>query len=220
MPPNPTVLAFDTSAAHCAAALLLDGHVTTRVDEMAKGQAEHLIPMLEEVLQRAGVAWTELDAIGVGVGPGNFTGIRISVSSARGLALGLAKPAIGVSTLEAQVFGVSSPVLSCHDARRDRAYIQILNAGPNSTTPQLCELSRTAFPTTNKIEDLVVVGNVAAEISAITHVPVGPVVCHMIEGVAQIAAKRIGQNNARPSPLYLRAADAAPPRDLPPTVIP
>lgn len=220
MPPNPTVLAFDTSAAHCAAALLLDGHVTTRVDEMTKGQAEHLIPMLNEVLQAGGMTWADLDAIGVGIGPGNFTGIRISVSAARGLALGLSKPAIGVSTLEAQVYGISSPVLSCHDARRDRAYIQVLNAGSDNTAPALVDLSNEALSATNKIENLVVVGNVAAEVSAIAQAPVAPPVFHMIEGVVQIAAKRIGHDNARPAPLYLRAADAAPPRDQPPTVIP
>ena len=112
MPPSPTVLAFDTSAAHCAAALLSDGQIVQRVDEMARGQAEHLMPMLEEMLSHSDLTWRDLDAIGVGIGPGNFTGIRISVSAARGLALGLGKPAIGVSTLEAQTLGLTGTVVS------------------------------------------------------------------------------------------------------------
>ncbi len=87
---------------------------------MARGQAERLIPLLQQVLNDHGAVWNDLDAIGVGVGPGNFTGIRISVSAARGLALGLGKPAIGVSNLEAQAYGLDGPVLRCPDARRDR----------------------------------------------------------------------------------------------------
>ena len=94
MRPDPTLLAFDTSAAHCAAALLIAGKIHTRIDEMARGQAEHLMPMLEEVLAAHGLAWRDLDAIGVGTGPGNFTGIRISVAAARGLALGLGCPLV------------------------------------------------------------------------------------------------------------------------------
>ena len=83
------LLAFDTSGPHCAAALLLGDALHLRVDDMARGQAEHLMPMLEEMLAEAHMRWRDLDAIGVGVGPGNFTGIRISVSAARGLALSM-----------------------------------------------------------------------------------------------------------------------------------
>ena len=89
MPSDPTILAFDTSAAHCAAALLRDGEIVTSCAEpMTRGQAERLMPLLHEVLALGGCTWADLDAIGVGIGPGNFTGIRISVSAARGLALG------------------------------------------------------------------------------------------------------------------------------------
>ena len=59
---------------------------------MARGQAERLVPMLEEMLAEAGLGWRDLDALGVCTGPGNFTGIRISVSAARGLALALDVP--------------------------------------------------------------------------------------------------------------------------------
>ena len=98
---NPTLLAFDTSAAHCAAALLSGGRIVRAVHEdMTRGQAERLMPMLEELLANEGAVWEELDAIAVGVGPGNFTGIRIGVSAARGLAMSLAIPAIGVSTFQ------------------------------------------------------------------------------------------------------------------------
>jgi len=62
-------------------------------EPMVRGQAERLFPMIEDLLLSAGVTWPEIDTIGVGTGPGNFTGIRISVSAARGLALALGIPA-------------------------------------------------------------------------------------------------------------------------------
>ena len=68
---------------------------------MAKGQAERLIPMLDELLAEAKVTWPEVGAIAVGTGPGNFTGVRIAVSLARGLALGLGVPVIGVTGFDA-----------------------------------------------------------------------------------------------------------------------
>ncbi|MDC3322810.1 tRNA (adenosine(37)-N6)-threonylcarbamoyltransferase complex dimerization subunit type 1 TsaB, partial [Amylibacter sp.] len=102
MPPNQFVLAFDTSAAHCAVSLFIDGKCfDQRIEPMNKGQAERLFPLCEEVLNLAGISWQNLDAIGVCVGPGNFTGVRVGVSAARGLSLSLKKPAIGISRLEA-----------------------------------------------------------------------------------------------------------------------
>ena len=122
---EPLILAFDTSAAHCAAALLCGESVLEcRIEEMAKGQAERLMPMLEEMLARHGAGWRDLAAIGVGVGPGNFTGVRISVAAARGLALSLGVPAVGVSGLEAAALGLPGPLLVVEDARRGEVYAQ------------------------------------------------------------------------------------------------
>jgi len=79
---GPVLLAFDTSAAHCAAAVLAgDAIRVERREPMARGQAERLMPLLEEVLAEAGLGWHDLDALAVGIGPGNFTGIRIAVSA-------------------------------------------------------------------------------------------------------------------------------------------
>ena len=68
---------------------------------METGQAEALLPLIEDTLRTANRRLDQLDGIGVGTGPGNFTGVRISVSAARGLALALNRPAFGVTTFEA-----------------------------------------------------------------------------------------------------------------------
>ncbi|MDH2325322.1 tRNA (adenosine(37)-N6)-threonylcarbamoyltransferase complex dimerization subunit type 1 TsaB [Cereibacter sp. SYSU M97828] len=125
MRPDALILAFDTSAAHCAAALLSGGTLLAMVEEpMQKGQAERLMPLLEEVLASAGRKWSDLDAIAVGTGPGNFTGVRISVSAARGLSLGLGIPAIGITTLEAMAHGLPRPLVVALDAKRGEHYVQ------------------------------------------------------------------------------------------------
>jgi tRNA threonylcarbamoyladenosine biosynthesis protein TsaB len=188
-----TLIAFDTSAAHCAAALLFGGRVVTRVDDMAKGQAEHLMPMLEQMLTDAGLAWRDLDGIGVGTGPGNFTGIRIAVSAARGLALGLGKPAVGVSVFDTtrQLSGLAQTAVP---APRGQAYVM--------------DFATMAKPIITDLADL----GAAAMSSAYT--PAAHIVC-----LAQIAASRLGADHPRPSPLYVRAADAAPARDGAPLIL-
>lgn len=192
MQPKPTILAFDTSAAHCAAALLLGDRIVTRVDEMAKGQAEHLMPMLADMLAAENIAWDDLDAIGVGVGPGNFTGIRISVSAARGLALGLGKPAIGINGFDARAFGRSLPMTATIPAPRNQSYAQDFHADGTKSDP--AQLPSAADPQ--------------------------PDAHALIGAVARVAASRLGDSNDRPAPLYIRSADAAPPRDPAPVLLP
>ncbi len=190
----PKILAFDTSAAHCAAALLCDEQIVdVRVEEMKKGQAERLMPLLESVLCDNGTDWKDLDAIAVGVGPGNFTGIRISVSAARGLSLGLGKEAIGVSILEAQVYGQDRPVRAILPAPRDQVYVQDFGADEVST-PVL-----EAYPE-----------NLPSPLSAE----------ETIKNIARIAAQKLGQSPKPPSPLYVRPADAAPSKVPPPVILP
>ena len=129
MPSDLTVLAFDTSAAHCAAALLSGGRVVTRCEAMRRGQAERLMPLVQELLAEQGLGFADLDRIGVGIGPGNFTGIRISVAAARGLALSLGIPAIGVSGLRALQAGSGQNVAAIMGPR-ETAYVQVGDAPP------------------------------------------------------------------------------------------
>lgn len=123
MPSDRLVLSFDTSAAYCAAALFSgERELACRVEDMARGQAERLMPLLQEVLDSAGVNWADLNRIGVGIGPGNFTGIRISVSAARGLALGLGVPAIGVTGFDAIRGGTAG--IAAIPGPRETFYVQ------------------------------------------------------------------------------------------------
>ena len=85
---------------------------------MAKGQAEALMSFLNKLLAVSSLNWSDLSKIGVCTGPGNFTGIRISVSAARGLALGLEIPAIGVTSFEATLYGRSDENLALLPANK------------------------------------------------------------------------------------------------------
>lgn len=125
-----TLLAIDTAAPRLQLALLRDdGHVTTLVEDMATGQAERLFPALGELLERAGAAYADLTRIVVTTGPGSFTGLRIGLSAARGLALALSIPVVGVPSLTALSLSATGPVTVLLDARRGEAYVQRF-AGP------------------------------------------------------------------------------------------
>jgi tRNA threonylcarbamoyladenosine biosynthesis protein TsaB len=121
-----TLLAIDTAAPRLQLALLVGDRVDTLVEDMPTGQAERLFPAIAELLARNGVAYLDLTRIAVTTGPGSFTGLRIGLSAARGLALALNIPAIGVGSLQA--ISLASPphipLVVLLDARRDEAYFQ------------------------------------------------------------------------------------------------
>ena len=216
MPPEPVILAFDTSAAHCAAAVVSGGKLLTAAHEdMAKGQAERLFPLLEEVLAASGVGWRDLTALAVGIGPGNFTGVRIAVSAARGLALSLGIPAHGISGFEALAYALPRPALSSIDARQGRIYLQ--GFGAQEAAPLLTDLAD--LPDGLSVAALTVCGfaadQIADQLGAISATPALPLAVAM----AHIAASR-DTPTRRPAPLYLRPADAAPSRDAPPVILP
>ncbi|NSX54451.1 tRNA (adenosine(37)-N6)-threonylcarbamoyltransferase complex dimerization subunit type 1 TsaB [Parasulfitobacter algicola] len=216
---DPIILAFDTSNPYCAAALLAKGAIqTTRTDPMSKGQAEHLMPMLETMLTDAGQSWQTLDAIAVGVGPGNFTGIRISVSAARGLVLGLGIPAIGVTNFQVMGYMKSKKgTLVSLPGPRDTAFVKSSEDGiPIQIDPANA-------PKDLQLPDMHVVGHQAKDIAAQFQASFDE--CDMppvAETIAWIANSRWqnGESFDRPKPLYVRAADAAPPKTSAPIILP
>jgi tRNA threonylcarbamoyl adenosine modification protein YeaZ len=213
------VLAFDTSAAHCAAALLIgDRVVASRHVGMVKGQAEQLFPILESVLAEAGLGWNELDVIGVGTGPGNFTGIRIGVSAARGLALSLAIPAVGVSAFEALAFGTDGVVVASVSAPRGQIYVRRLpdtGAAPVQGEPESVALDVPAGVTPACI------GAEAETLARRCAGRVATTAFSTCEAIARVALARRGDARlTRPAPVYVRSADAAPAADRPPVILP
>ncbi len=217
MPSDPLILGFDTSAAHCAAALLCGDRVLASAhEEMKRGQAERLFPLLDDVLSEAGVTWSDLSAIGVGIGPGNFTGIRLSVSAARGLALARAIPAVGVSSLDALAHGTDGPVLACLAAPRDQAYI---SGHRMATTVAPSLMSIADIPASLDEPGLTCIGSAAAPVAAALGADEAAPAYPTAEAIARIAADRWQNAPERPAPLYLKPADAAPARDAAPVIL-
>ena len=214
MPPEPLILGFDTSAAHCAAALLSgDRLIAAALEPMEKGQAERLMPFLLAVLAGTGLGWADLAALAVGTGPGNFTGVRIAVAAARGLALGLGIPAIGVTRLDALAHGLPRPLTVIEDARRGAVYVQHFT--------QLGQSVARLAPTDGLgmqglgLPEGAVTGNAAALFGGTPLQAAFP----LAEATARVALGRIGTPQPRPAPFYLRGADAAPPSDPPPVIL-
>ena len=133
------LLAFDTAGTACSAAVWRGGAVRARrFETMSRGQSERLVPMIEEVMAEAGIAYPALDAIAVTRGPGGFTGVRIGLATARALALACARPAIGVSNFEAVAAAVSEDQRLGHslvvviDAKRSDLYVQAFGTAPGA----------------------------------------------------------------------------------------
>ncbi len=201
------ILAFDTSGPHCAGAVLSGTLVLATAQEpMEKGQAERLMPFLEAVLLQAGISWHDLAALAVGTGPGNFTGVRIGVAAARGLALGLGIPAIGVTRFDALGFGQPRPLTLIEDARRGEVYVQRMGAG----LPRLATLAAAIAEG----------GPFAGSAAMLTGAEVVQPRWPLAEAIARFAATRLGDVNPRPAPFYLRHADALPSSDPPPVILP
>jgi tRNA threonylcarbamoyladenosine biosynthesis protein TsaB len=126
-----TVLGIDTSTTACSAAVLVGGALRASCfEQMARGQAERLNPMIAEVMREAGIGFDALGLIAVTVGPGAFTGLRIGLACARGLSLGTGVPLAGISSFDALAAAVPDDerdgrqLMICVDAKRRDVFIQ------------------------------------------------------------------------------------------------
>lgn len=144
------ILALETATECCSVALMLDDQVISRSEIAPRRHAELLLPMCDEVLAEAGIGRGAIDAIAVGRGPGAFTGVRLAVSSAQGLALGLDVPVIPVSSLAALAADVPSVdaemIVALIDARMGEVYAGTYRRGP-SGGPELVGQETVASPT-------------------------------------------------------------------------
>jgi len=119
------VLAIDTATERCSVALRIEERLIERSQDVMRGHADLVLPMVAEVLSEAGLELGQLDGIAYGRGPGAFTGVRIAVSVVQGLAFASELPTVGISDLAAVAQQVARPgdrVLVCMDARMGEVY--------------------------------------------------------------------------------------------------
>jgi tRNA threonylcarbamoyladenosine biosynthesis protein TsaB len=141
------LLALDTALEACSVAILQDGRVVAaRSEPMPRGHQERLAPLIDEMMREAGLEFTALDRIGVTVGPGSFTGLRVGLAFAKGLSFALGRTVVGVGSLEALAASAGSDgfVAAVIDARRDQVYVQGFLAGMAVTEPKALALNDAA----------------------------------------------------------------------------
>ena len=127
------ILALDAATESCSVALWIDGASIERIAISSKASMQQLLQMVTEVLNEAAVSLTAIDGLAASIGPGAFTGVRVSVAVAQGLAFGAGLPVVPISTLEAlalQVVGDEAHALACLDARMNEVYWGCFAAHP------------------------------------------------------------------------------------------
>ena len=221
---SPTILALDTTTEACSVACWGCGKVIAEEFlHLGRGHAEALAPMIASTIARSGLGYEQFDAIAVTIGPGTFTGLRIGLAAARGLALAMCKPMIGVTTLEAVAYAARSEqrsVLAILDARRSQLYAQgfdsmlmPLNA-PSVVSPECIQSIVPDGP-------YVAVGTgIALARPHLLRPPASPgdVTFDAGDGfpratvVARIASTRPPAAATTVRPIYLRPPDAIPPK--------
>jgi tRNA threonylcarbamoyladenosine biosynthesis protein TsaB len=213
-------LAIDTSAHLCAAAVhdsAADRILAEASEDIGRGHAERLMDVIAGVLARAGVEYSGLGRVTVTVGPGSFTGVRVGLATARGIALGLGIDVCGVGVLEAAAetarqapgWREGVPLAVVLDARRGEAYGQLF--GPSGGAPFVAAYHQFAA-LLDGAADWQLCGSGALHLNAAagTGFPVLHELAAMPIGViARLGAFRQPSAN-RPEPLYLRAPDAKP----------
>lgn len=216
------ILAIDTALEACSAAVLdteQGGAAVTESLPMARGHAEALIPLIARVMDRAQVTFSDIDRIAVTTGPGSFTGLRVGIAAARGIALATGKPAVGLSTLAAYAAPLiaaddSLPVVAVIDARHDHVYMQAFGPGGRTlVTARLVPLREALRFAATGAPRLIGTGAklLAAAWPPAERAPsaVDPLSAPDIDWVARLGAAAI-ETGAPPKPLYLRAPDAQP----------
>jgi len=213
-----SVLAFDTTMNACAIAVCRDGEVLARtVIEMKHGQAEALVPAVEDTLRSSGQTYESLECIAVTTGPGSFTGVRVGLATARGLGLAIECPVIGLGTAEvlaatARRRADNASVASVIDARRAEVYVQIYDSnGTASISPQcvLPEDVAVLLPD----GDLCLTGDAVERVEETLDHPVRTFPQHHgdPQDLALLATTR-DPVDAPASPLYVRPPDAKTPK--------
>jgi tRNA threonylcarbamoyladenosine biosynthesis protein TsaB len=207
------VLAVDTCLSACQAALVQDGRVRARMSEaMQRGHQERLAPMVRELMEEARAPFSVLVRIGVTVGPGSFTGLRVGLAFAKGLGLALSRPCVGVGTLYALAIDAEprGPCAAVIDAGRGRVYLQLFDAGEPLTSPDILGLDEAlariveVFP----LGEFTIAGPGAALIGEAW--PAARLAAPVAPDPAVVARLAAASPPVPATPLYLRPPDATP----------
>jgi len=212
------ILALDACLGACSVAVM-DGErvLAVRSEPMWRGHQERLASMVAQTMAEAGCAFAALSRIGVTVGPGSFTGLRVGIAFAKGLALALDIPVVGVGSLAALAQGRLGLILAAADARRGQVYWQAFDGGAALTEPAVSPIEDAAaffhLPPEGEGKEILVIGPGAALFEGLF--PRATIVA--IDAADPVSVARLAQvSDDPPAPLYLRAPDAKLPGGIDP----
>ena len=221
-----SILAFDTATRGCSVALWCDGNIlASAAEEMERGQSAALMPMVERVLKNANKGFDGLDALAVTTGPGAFTGLRIGLAAARGMALASGLPVFGITTLDVVAHSIpehersGKTVLIALETKRADHYVQIFSdiLDPQSE-PQA--LQPDALSNLVISEKIIIAGDAALSAQQALCNQGADISISSASGLpdAKVLALRAADRwthgerpRAMPQPLYLRAPDVSQP---------
>lgn len=208
------ILALDTASAGCNVCVWQDGDVIAlQTEKMARGQDGRLIPLIEEAMEEAGLAYADLDRIAVTRGPGSFTGIRVGLATARGIGLASEKPVVGIDRFSVfhRLYADHNPLLVAIDSRRLELFVHLFN-GEGDFNPETAQMlpPEDIAEIIKQTESLSVAGDGAEALeeylSPSMYVEASEdaevVACAALAAEAEVGAARF-----LPRPLYLRAPD-------------
>lgn len=217
------LLVIDTALGACTAAVFEDARLlAAQFLPMTKGHQERLGGVVRDVVAEAGGGFETLDRIGVTVGPGSFTGLRVGLAFAQGLGAALDRPVVGVSTLDALAASAPSAglVAALIDARRGQVYARLFRDGAPVSPAEPLSLEAaaerlTTFRDQAPDEALTLIGSGATLLAeGLPGATILPLAAPTAEALARLTASA-DPVTAPPRPLYLRAPDATPPSRLP-----
>ncbi len=214
----PRLLVLDTANRRCAVGLMAAGHKTVDLsEEMQRGHAERLFPMIDEALASAKISYGDLECIAVAAGPGSFTGIRIGIAAARGMALALGIPAVGVSVLEALAeeagWSHRGSIAAVNLGPRKTVYWQCFHAGSEGSPRPLSEPAwgdADAIGSGTISSECLCVGSGALLLSRIFGARAMTREYPDVAAIGGVALRCEIAANRRPAPVYVRPPDARP----------
>lgn len=212
------ILALDTSMSACCAGLYRDGKtLAERHEIMNRGQAERLVPMIDELIKESHIHYNDIDLIACTHGPGAFTGLRLSLATAKALSLGLDIPCVGISTLESIYETIDEKersVLVCLETKRKDFYSQSFETQESSKyEAKSRKLSDIQNILSN--DNYLIIGDANARLGNETNLSNHETIdvihpkCHAIANLALKKFQKNGQRLQNMEPLYLRDADVS-----------